>query len=78
MPPTRAAFGIDSLRGEGRHFDIVGVFRHVDELLVSARIIKTGRDQPLHTKAAHVAERHRLAGELAAWKSANETAGCCA
>ena len=64
MPPTRAAFRADDLAGERRHFDIVGKLRHVDQTLVSARILETSCDQVLHAEPSHVAERHRLASGL--------------
>jgi len=32
--------------------------------LVSARIIETGRNKPVHAELSHVAERHRWAGRV--------------
>ena len=66
VPSTSAAFGTDNLRGEGWHVYIAGVFRHVDEPLMAARIVEARCDQPLHAEMAHVAERHSAA-RAAVW-----------
>jgi hypothetical protein len=52
------------LAGKRRYFNVVRVFRHVDQALVAARIVKAGGNEPVHAKAAHVAKCHRLSGRV--------------
>ena len=40
VPVTRAALGAQGLAGERGDLGIVGIFRHVDQALVSARIVE--------------------------------------
>ena len=64
MTTARPALGAYDLAGKGRDFGVVRVFRHVDQALVSARIVEAGGDEALHTEVAHVAEGHRGAPRL--------------
>ena len=49
---------------EVRHLSLGRVARHVEQRGVSAGVVMTERDQPLHAERAHVAERHRRAGRV--------------
>jgi len=59
MPTARSALSANDFAGEGRHLGIVGIFRHVDEALMSAGIAEAGGDEMMHAEMAHVAQRHR-------------------
>jgi hypothetical protein len=59
---ARPALGAHDLAGERRHFNIVGVFRHVDQALMAAHVVEAVRDKPLLAQFAHVAELHRGPG----------------
>jgi hypothetical protein len=62
MAASRSALRAGDLTRERRHLGIGGIARYVDEALMSARVAEAGGDKMMHTKVAHVAQRHRLAG----------------
>jgi hypothetical protein len=47
---------------EPRHQRVAWILRHVDQRLVTARVVEAEGDQVTHTSLVHVAERHRWAG----------------
>ena len=61
---TRPTLGAHGLAGKRRDLGVVGILRHVDQTLVSARIVEASGDEVLHAEVAHVTERHRRAGRV--------------
>src|SRR5262249_11499804 len=55
VPATRAALCTYYLAREQRHFNIVGILRHVDQALMSASVDKASGDKVMHVEMAHVA-----------------------
>jgi hypothetical protein len=58
----RVAAHLRAIPSERAHFGIVRIARHVDQTLVSARVVEAEGNKPLHAQVPHVPERHRIAG----------------
>jgi hypothetical protein len=59
-----AALGTDHPAFQVPHLGLGRVARHIDQRRMSAGIVEAVRDQVLHAKLAHVAERHRRTGRV--------------